>query len=281
MSEAQQEEPEPLEQVDDYARIVTNEQEMSDILSKIRLKGTDTDGQTVSLVDDTILKFEDGQVWTRAFDGMKSVWVELEVDFDGIRSEGSLIIGDISEFLDYLGRFGESTIVEHKRDDDSNELYTMFNDEERKEGGYPTDDEAHIESVQQVNELPYEYDAEEDDEPGAPAQNVYLDTWFECPVSEILDVLEDGDTTQVRRYPFTVDDGHIQIRVGDDSSFIETDFQADEGEGTAASVYTYGIHNVFSNLSGEVTIYLTDDMAMWVHQETEEMTLNYMIAEDE
>lgn len=280
MSEAQEQGEEDLANVEDYARIVTNQQEMSDILSKIRLKGTDTDGQTVSLVEDTILKFEDGKVWTRAFDGMKSVWVEIDVQFDGIRNEGSLIIGDISYFLDWLSRFGDSTIVEHRTKEDSNELYTMFNDEERKEGGYPTDDESHIESVQQVNMLPYEYDPETDDTPSAP-NSVYLDTWFECPVSEIVDVLEDGDTTEVRRYPFSVEDGHIQIRVGDDSSFIETDFQADEGEGTAASIYAYGIHNVFSNLSGEVTVYLTDDQAMWVHQETEEMTVDYMVAEEE
>lgn len=263
-----------------YARIVSNESEMGEILDKIRMRGKDTDGQVTPLVEDTILTFEDGQVHTRAFDPMKSVWVRLSWPFDNIRQEGRLVIGDISEFRSYLGRFGEQTVIEQKVTEETVEI--RFNDEERKVGGYPAQDEEHIKSTQQVDQLPFEYDVEEDDHPAAPAKGVYLDTWFTTEVAEIKDVLEDGDTTQVRKYPLSVEDGHVQVRVGDDTGYIETEFHADAGEGTAASMYGYGMDNVFSNLSGEITVFLTDDGALWVHQTTDDgAQLDYMIAQDE
>lgn len=265
----------------EYARIVTNHAEMDDLLSKLRMRGKDTDGQTTSFVKDTILHFEGGQVHAKAFDPMKSVWVRLNIPFDGIKQEGQLVIGDISEFLSYLGRFGEQTIVSQELPDDENTYHLRFNDEDRKVGGYPAKDEEHIKSIQQADQLPYQFDPEEDDHPAAPSKNVYLDTWFRCDVKEVLDILEDGDTTQIRKYPMNVEDGRVQVRVGDETGYIETEFVASEGDGEAASVYSYGMHNVFSNLSGEVTVYLDTDGALWVQQTDEDWNLDYMIAEDE
>lgn len=275
MSEAEQQVEET------YAKFVTNHTEMNEVLSKLRMRGTDTDGQTISLVEDAILQFEGDSVKAKAFDPMKSVWVDLSVSFDNIRREGSFVIGDISEFLKYLKRFGDRTVVEQGVPEGENTVHLMFNDEERKSGGYPAQDEEHINSVQDVEQLPFEFDPENDAEPSAPMKGVHLDTWFTCNVTEVKDILEDGDTTQVRTYPITADDGHIRVRVGDDSGYIETDFSADAGEGTAASVYGYGMDNVFGNLAGEVTVYLTDDQAMWVHQDNENLTVDYMIANDE
>lgn len=264
-----------------YARIVTNEEEMREILTKIRMKGKDTDGQTTSLVQDTILHFEDDRVVAKAFDPMKSVWMHYRGPFSGIRREGSLVIGDISEFLSYLGRFGEKTIVEESVSDDGDILEIQFNDEDRKEGGYPAEDEEHITSIQNVEELPFVYDAETDEFPYHQTSDIELSSWFETDVAEIKDVLADGDTTQVRTYPISLEDGHVQVSVGDDSGYIQTDFQASEGEGDAGSVFGYGMDNVYSNLSGEVKVYLGNDAPMWIHQEEEGVVLDYMIANDE
>lgn len=263
-----------------YGRIVTNSQEIDEILDKVRMHGTDTDGQSISLVEDCVLRFEDGQIHVKAFDPMKSVWLSGSFAFDGIKREGELVIGDITEFRNYLSRFGERTIVDQTVPEGEDTVHLVFSDEDRKTGAYPAQDEEHINSTDDVDELPYEFDSDEQEYPEAPSHGVVLDTWFECNVSEIKDILADGDTTQVRKYPLSVDDGSVRVRVGDDAGYIETSFEADNGEGDSAALYGYGLDNVFSNLSGEVTIYLVDDGAMWVHQDTEDHTLNYMVAED-
>ena len=259
-----------------YARIVTNYNEIADITDLIRMGGTDTDGQKVKLVKDTVLTFEDGQVRATSFDGMNSVWNDVRVDFDGIKREGKLVIGSISEFRKYLKRFGENTIVEQVERDDG--MWLEFKDEDRKNGAYPARDEEHIKSVKNTDQLPFRFD-EGDDCPVAPSKNIDLDTFIVTEVSEIKNIIDDGDTTDVRKYPMSVEDGEVTVMVGDDSGYIQTQFSA-EGEGEASSVYAYGVDNVFSNLSGEVTIFLADEAPMWVHQDGESHTLDYMIAQD-
>lgn len=272
MSETQAEEVE-----EQYAKIKTNYDEISDITDKFRLYGKDTDGQKTKLVTDGVLHFRDDQMQTRVFDPMKSVWADVRIDFEGIKREGKLVIGSISQFRTYIKRFGQHTIVEQVERDDG--MWLQFNDEDRKEGGYPATDEDHIDSTDKVDELPYEYDSETDEFPHAPAKGIEMDTYFVTEVTEIKDIIEDGDTTEVRRFPIYVDEGSVSVKVGDQDGYIETTFQA-EGEGEASSVYAYGVDNVFSNLSGEVEVYLTQDGAMWVHQDTEDHTVDYMIAED-
>lgn len=267
----------PEEVTEQYARIKTNYEEISELTNYIRMRGVDTDGQKIKLVTDTILYFQDDTVWAKAFDPMKSVWTWVRQDFDGIKQDGKLVIGSISDFRKYLNRFGEHTIVQQEEREDG--VWLTFNDEDRKEGAYPATDEDHIKSVQNVEELPFQFE-EGDDYPHAPAKGVELDTFFVTDVAEIDDVIEDGDTTQVRKYPLSVEDGVVSARVGDEDGYIETSFQA-SGEGTSASIYGYGMDNVFSNLTGEVTVFLMDDGPLWVHAEDEEKTLDYMIAQDE
>lgn len=274
MSESESEAEDVTEQ---YAKVKTNYDEICEITDKFRLYGKDTDGQKTKLVTDGILRFEDDQVHTRVFDGMKSVWADISIDFDGIKREGILVIGSISQFRTYISRFGEHTIVEQVDRDDG--AWLEFNDEDRKEGAYPATDKDHIDSTDKVDQLPYQYDPETDEFPHAPTKNIEMDTYFIVEVEEIKDIIEDGDTTEVRRFPIYVDEGSVSVKVGDQDGYIETTFEA-EGEGEASSVYAYGVDNVFSNLTGEVEVYLTQDGAMWVHQETEEHTLDYMIAED-
>lgn len=276
---------EPETEAEQYARVVTNHNEISELTDLLRLRGVGTDGKTSSLVTDTILHFGDNEVSTKVFDPMASVWGHVEGPFDGVRRSGKLVIDSISDFRGYLDRFGEKTIVEVE--DRDGVAYLTFNDEERKSGGYAATDEVHIKSSQDVDALPYSYDPSkgtpsEGVTPGAEAAGIYLDTWFRCDVADIQDILEDGDTTEIRKYPLSVEDGSIQVQVGDEDGWIETEFVADSGEGIASSVYGYGIDNVFSNLSGEVTIFLADDSPMWVYSEDQDgYEVHYMIAEDE
>lgn len=265
---------------EEYARIVTNAPEMEELTDLIRMKGTGTDGKTKALVEDTIIEFhEDDTLSVKAFDPMASVWAHIRGDFDNVRSPGKLLIGEIDEFRDYLNQFGDRTIVAVEERSDS--FFLTFNDEQRKDGAYSATDEAHIDSIQDVEELPYQF-TDEMDYPGVPEKGIFLDTHFTCDVSDITDVISDGDTTEVREFPFAVDNGDVQVRVGDDSGWIETSFAAD-GEGEARSIYGYGIGNVFNNIEGEITIYLADNSPMWVHVDNEEVgyTADYMIAEDD
>lgn len=275
-------ETEPVEQ---YARIMTNHGEIVELTNLIRLRGVGTDGKTSSLVTDAILHFDEGEVSVKVFDPMASVWAHVRGPFEGVRRPGKLVLGSISEFRSYLDRFGEHTAVELTERDGG--AFLTFDDEERKSGGYAATDEQHIKSAQDVEDLPYEYDPSQGSPsegvvPAAEAAGVYLDTWFRCDVADIQDILQDGDTTEVRKYPLTVEDGSVQVQVGDDDGWIETDFVADAGDGVASSVYGYGIDNVISNLSGEVTIFLDDEGPMWVRSEDQNgYEVDYMIAEDE
>lgn len=266
----------------DYARILTNSSEMKEILELVQMKGVTPDGQTKALVEDTIIHFTEDSFWVKAFDPMASVWVHVQGEFEGVRNPGTLVIGDIGEFTDYLGRFGENCIV--AVEEESGVYYLTFDDEERKTGRYSATDEAHIKSVQDVEALPYEYNPEEHDYPGAHEQGIVLDTWFACNVSDINDAIKDGDTTGIRKYPIASEDGFVQIKVGDAEGWIETTFDA-EGEGEARSVYGYGVDNIFGNLSGEIEVYFTENSVSWIHQSVEDgnndFQIDYMMAEDE
>lgn len=275
-------EPETEEQ---YARVLTNHGEVVELTDLIRLRGVGTDGKTSSLVQDAIIHFGEGEVSVKVFDPMASVWGHIRGPFEGVRQPGKLVLGSISDFRAYISRFGENTLVELTERDGG--AYLTFDDEDRKSGGYAATDEAHIKSVDSVEELPYSYDSSGGSPsdgvvPGVESAGIHLDTWFRCDVADLQDILEDGDTTEVRRYPLAVEDGSVQVQVGDDDGWIETDFVASAGDGVASSIYGYGIDNVVSNLSGEVTVFLDDERPMWVHSEDQNgYTVDYMIAEDE
>ena len=268
-----------------YARIVTNHGEMVELTDLIRLRGTGTDGTKSSLVKDAVVHFEGDEVDVEVLDPMASVWAHVRGPFDGVRSAGRLTIGSVADYREYLARFGDKTLIETEERNDG--FYLTFDDEDRKQGGYSLTDEAHIKSNEDIDQLPFSYDPENDDYPTAQSGGtlIELDTWFTCDVADIKSVLDDGNTTEVRKYPITAEDGEIQVRVGDDSGWINTEFEANEGVGVASSVYGYGIDNVFSNLSGEVTVYLMDDGPMWVHQSAEDgdtnYTLDYLVSEDQ
>lgn len=259
---------------DQEAKFLTNYDEFAELTDLMRMRGTDTDGSTVTLISDGIFHFEDDQVSVQAFDPMKSVWVNLRKDFSGIRQEGRLVLGSISDFRKYLNRFGEKTLVTTEGEQ------LKFEDETGKTGGYDVTDEAHIESIQGVDQLPFKFDAD-DDFPNDPDRELLLDTWFTVDVGEIQAIIEDGDTTDVRKYPLSVESGEVQVRVGDQSNWIETSFTAQAGEGAASSIYGYGMDNVFGNLNGTVDAYLIPDGPLWVHYDEEDYTIDYMIAQDE
>ncbi|MFB6236992.1 MAG: hypothetical protein ABEH81_01340 [Halopenitus sp.] len=266
---------------EEYARVVTNSTEIEELTDLVRMKGKGTDGKVTSLVEDAIINFEDDWVSVKAFDPMASVWTHIRGDFEDVRSQGRLAIGSIDDFRSYLDRFGDKTIV--SEEERGGVFYLTFNDENRKDGAYSATDEAHIQSVEDVEELPYQYNTDEMDYPGVPEQGIYLDTWFRCDVSDITDVINDGDTTEVRKFPFAVEDGHVSVRVGSDDKWIETEFDAYDGGGQAESLYGYGVDNVFSNISGEIEVYLADNSPMWIRADNEDMdyVADYMIAEDE
>lgn len=269
----------------DYARVVTDSTEMEEILSLVRMKGVGTDGKKKDLVEDAIVQFDDGTVSCKFLDPMKSIWGHARGPFEDVRSGGRVLIGDINYFGSYLDRFGEKTILAVEEQDGV--FYLTFSDEDRKEGQYTATDEAHIGSVEDVDRLPYSFDQENYDYPGAyeATPPTLLDTYFRCNVADITDVIEDGNTTDVRKYPIEVDGGTVQIRVGDDEGWIETEFDPIKAQGTASSLYGYGMDNVFSNLDGEIDVYLADGSPMWIHQDEDDgeidYAIDYMIAEDE
>jgi len=256
--------------------IVTNHGEMKEILEKAKMRGTDTDGEKVSLVGDAILSFdeEENRVQVKVFDGMRSVWGNIRRQFGDIRTGGDLVIGDIKDFLKYLDRFGEEVTIEQRETETEERLF--FSDQSGKRGSIPATDEDHIASADRVDELPFEYDEEK--EVPIRGQDNPIEPYFKTEASEIQSIIEDGDTTQVREYPITLEDGEVEVRVGDDEGWIENTINA-EGEGVSASLYAYGMDNVFSQLSGEVKVHIMQDGAMWVHQDREVWTIDYMIAE--
>lgn len=257
-------------------RIVTNHNEMSNVLDKVRMRGTDTDGEKVSLVGDVILTFdeEEGQVETKVFDGMRSVWCHLRKDFDGIREGGELVIGNIKDFTKYLERFGENVVVEQREDEHGERIY--FEDENNKRGSITATEREHIASKESVDELPFEYD-EEADEPVSEKVGP-IEPYFVTEASEMQSILSDGDTTQVREYPISLEDGEVDIRVGDQEGWIQNTIET-EGDGVADTVYAYGMGNVFPQLSGEIKVHIMTDGPMWIHHSDGEWTLDYMIAE--
>ena len=174
--------------------IVTNAKEMKEILDKVRMKGTDTDGEKVSLIKDVVLTFEDGQVEVKVLDGMQSVWCHLRKDFNEINEEGEIHLGSIKDFNEYLSRFGESVVVSQQADEDGNRIY--FEDENDKRGSITATDREHIASKNGTEEFPFEYDTEA----GYPTSEITgpIEPFFETQASEIKSILKDGDTTQVR-----------------------------------------------------------------------------------
>ena len=99
---------------------------------------------------------------------------------------------------------------------------------------------------------------------------------FKIDAEIIKNIVKDAKITGKMEFPFEVKDGKFYCSIGDEDAMITT-VHNDINIEDVKSTYAFGIDNVFSHLTGEVTVAFGNNTNMWVEKEDESMYLRYLI----
>lgn len=246
---------------------------LKELLQLIKLEGKDQSGSNSSMIENCILNCKENKITCSTLAKTSTVLSFITYSKLDVITEGEIPIGNITILLSYLKRFESDDILSIETTD--NKL-KITRESPKKTALIPlierenADDSLRAEAVQ--GSIKQEGDKWK-------FRNTILESGFKCNVSFINKVLGDGDVENMnRRYPFQISDKVI-CKVGDDKSGqIETVIPVDKIVEDGSSSYAAGIDNVFSNLDGDVEVYLTNNGPMLVINKTDRYEVKYIIA---
>jgi hypothetical protein len=207
-----------------------------------------------ALMDALIVVTKEG-LKIEAMDVQKHIAIRLYHSVESVEEEGSLPIGSIEQFEQFIGRFNPDDLVEVSTVEN---LLIINRESPRKVARFPLGDISAINSkdapifakFQSIDGF-YKF------------SKLDYNLKFVVDAEKILAVIEDGEVVKQRIYPWNVADNKLVIKIdGGVAGEIETDIPLESVEGKfkkASSGYAAGIDNLFSNLSGKVNIFMVDD----------------------
>ncbi len=247
--------------------------DLENLCNLVSCKGKNIEGKEYRAILDCVINAIGGKLIVKAMDMQRTFAVKVEQDAV-VEEEGQLSVGDLESFTKFLSRFlptDEVTV--------SNETNRIVISREspKKIARFPL---AAFESINSKDATAL--DKISFSTAGYPTMgksNFSLS--LIANAESIKSVFEDGNLIQQRYIPLKVKDGKLSVSVKDDTlgefeSEINLDSIANDPELPALketnATFGNGFDNIFSNLSGKVTIYLIDGVTIGpiiVKQETE------------
>ncbi len=249
---------------------------VSDVISMlqtIKLEGKDPDGSNSSMINNCLLEAKGELISTNVLSKTNVVIGFITYKKLSVVEEGEIPVGNIDEFISYLNRFegGDEVSIETTEN-----KIKILRDSPKKIANIPMTDRDNVDdslralavkdSVTEENGL-YKF------------RETELPAMIKVDSRHIKQILDDGNVQGLnRRYPIVIDD-EVECRVGDEQGgMIENTITVLEKKGKAKSSFSSGIDNVFSNITGEVEVYMADGGPMLVMQNNEEFELKFVIA---
>lgn len=261
----------------------------------VQCKGKTPDAEELTLVDNFYIELEPipdknaevpiPRLHVNAIDKMQSVYVDFSMykrDEGGlteINGSGKMPIKSTEEFISYLNRYEPEDEVEVTYN--GKQIFISKIDG-TKTSCIPVGSKSSIKSHIGVKDLPFEW---RDDKPyftDIPdgEEPIPLDCILKLDTAVVKSVIDDGDVVEMRIYPFLVEKDKCTITVGESKSgYISTELDAEVNNpyDEVRSVYAYGMDNIFGNLSGEIEIFMNNDMHCWIVKQTKDYRVNFML----
>ena len=256
--------------------------DLQTIIRFVALKGKDSEGKENAAVEDCILTAAGGKLTVSIMDVQSTFGAKIDYKLIEVQEEGAMPISDIETFAKFLSRFNS---------DDPVTLSTVDNrivierESPKKIAKIPLASEESIASkpAPVFNNLLK-------DKNGYPQSPKNL--WnlkLSLNASYVTSLFDDGDLIKQRILPWAVEGGKLKMSIVDEvMGSFETEVALDSiasnpdkvGPQKALVHFGRGVDNIFSNLSGSVTVYMIDNAQgpIVVEQSTEAFDFLAMIA---
>ena len=246
---------------------------LKELLSLVQLEGKDPNGSTSYMIYTCILECKDGKISVKALAKSNTVLAFIEYKKIDVISEGEIPVGSIEEFISYLKRFENDDIVNVETTENK---IKIFRENPKKTAYIPLTARENIDDSLRAEGVK---DSLVQQEVGWKFRKTELETSIVVNSHFIKQVLDDGSVQGLNRtYPISIGD-EVVCKVGDiKGGMIETIIPVENKVGEASSSFAAGIDNVFSNISGEVGVWLAEKGPMLVIKTDEKVDAKYIIA---
>jgi len=249
-----------------------------ELLNLVKLTGKDGTGSVSDLMYGCLLKATNNEgnnlISVNCLSQNGVGIVNLKYKTISVVEPGELPIGDIQEFLSCLNRFG----LEEEID-----INTVENKIVIKREKPSKKINLNITAVENIAE--YGRAEEVSQKITQSPENVVinettLDVKIELKAEDVKEILKDADIKNIaRRFHLFTEEGKIIVTIGNDNAtLVKNELSSKSLMGVCNSIYIAGFDNIFSTLSGEITLFLKTESPMAVIQTTDEYEILYIIS---
>jgi hypothetical protein len=251
----------------------------------VSLKGKNIQGKDYRAILDCLATVDQGKLIIQAMDIQGTFAVKLEYQLDKLSpiEAGTLPIGDIEHFEEFLARFETSNDVTVSIEGNKIVIERTL---PHKIARIPMADISTITSKETPALTKLQFS-----QYGFPtAGKTSLNLSITIDAESIKNIFEDGNVIKQRILPWKVDNNQLRVSIGSEQfGEFETevaleDLQSDPekpGLKHTQAAFGNGLDNIFANLSGKVKIFLADEVEngiMVVTQETDKYKFLAMLA---
>lgn len=261
--------------------------DLEEICRLVSLKGKNPQGKEFVAIPDFLMVVGNPSgsipvgVHVMAVDNKGAIAVDL--DYPGIKwsKSGLVPIGDVEEFQRYLARFNSSDEITLSTTENK---IIITRKAPYKVARIPMADVEALTTSKGADQILQNFKRTEAGY--FQSKKTHLNLRLTLNADDIKNVIDDGEAVKQRIYPWKLENGKLSIKVGTEQlGEIESDIKVvvDEVEGsikTKAS-FAYGIDNIFGNMSGEVQVYLQNNVTVCpliLTQKTDKYSLKILLA---
>lgn len=250
---------------------------MLEMFKLTQLVGKNYKGENKPFMDDCVLEIREKSAVICAADVNDAIMsvVTLPLKKENVHDLGKIPI-ELQNAMDYLKRYNKDDVISIKFGDGKIKFRRAKPELEYE---IPTIGIESISTALDIKEIPFKYDSNAD---MWVAGDNKLNTIIKMNASEFKEVIADGEQIQYRNFPITISKDKIICVVEDEESGkrAKRELQAFEikTNGNISSIFSHGFGNLFTNLSGEIKIWIGNELPMAILYNTDTITANYLLA---
>ena len=235
--------------------------ELNELCSMASMKGTsEIDGKEYRAMQDMLITVGDN-LEVKSISALRELMIKINFKAE-ILEKGTLAVPDIVTLEKFLGRFNSGDVITVS---EAGGKIVLERESPKKTAKLPSTANENVQSANGPDMVSkFEKNVNGFWRNGKSNYNLKVD----FNVESIQTVIEDGDVVKQRIYPFVIKDGKFTVSIGTEAT---GDIASDVPVGSITSdpqntgpqnvrvAYASGIDNLFSAISGPVSLYLVDD----------------------
>lgn len=244
------------------------------IFERLKLQGKDETKTSKPLIYNCILVCKDDKINCSVLNPSCTVLAQFEFGNVKVIEAGNIPIGNIQEFSEFIGKF---TSEEDITIETSENEILIKRTKPKKTAKLGMIVEEYIEDSNRAVEALSKLKIEEN---SITFNDLKLENKFIFDSKFMKEALDDGNISSIIRvFKFDFSEEGINCLIGKQTeNKIETEVPLISGKGKCKVLFQQGIDNVFSNVSGNVTIFVADDSPMFVIAEDNISKSKFIIA---